>query len=148
MSQKMKNLREVTSKVIEQMFFMNEETVPDTYDAKYKYCAYIDHAELKINLCCGNDLTKILTENFLGTEDFDENDMKDVLKEILNMIAGNYVGEYLREFPDSIPVPKIISFSKMQNQIICPVKHYFMKACLSVYRLRIDYEQNKSISSR
>jgi len=126
MSQKMKNLREVTSKVIEQMFFMNEETVPDTYDAKYKYCAYIDHAELKINLCCGNDLTKILTENFLGTEDFDENDMKDVLKEILNMIAGNYVGEYLREFPDSIPVPKIISFSKnaKSNNMPCETLFY------------------------
>ncbi|HPK40949.1 MAG TPA: chemotaxis protein CheX [Candidatus Cloacimonadota bacterium] len=108
MKKKMKNLRDVTSNIIERMFFMNEETIPDHFNNTFVYCSSINHPNLKIELYCGEELANILTKNFLGIDEVNESDILDALKEILNMIAGNYVGEYLKDFPASIPVPNSI----------------------------------------
>ncbi|HPM01530.1 MAG TPA: chemotaxis protein CheX [Candidatus Cloacimonadota bacterium] len=111
----MKNLRDVTSNILENMFFMYEETTPDQYDQTYKYCAFINNPSLKVRIIVGEKLGSLLCKNFLGTDEVNENDILDVLKEITNMIVGNYVGKYMKDFHKNIPVPCSVYLPKEYN---------------------------------
>lgn len=101
------NLKEVTSKILEEMFFMYEETVPDHFDHHLVYCASVILPGTKISMITGQVIGESMAKNFLGLDDVDENDIKDVIKEMVNMIAGNYIGLYMNYYHEKIPVPLI-----------------------------------------
>jgi hypothetical protein len=107
-----KNLRDVTSNILENMFFLYEETVPDQYNQQFAYCTFINDPSLKIKMMVTEKLGKSLAQNFLGTDIVDQNDVLDVIKEILNMIIGNYIGKYSIKFEHLIPVPQSIFLPK------------------------------------
>lgn len=107
-----KNLRDVTSNILENMFFLYEETVPDQYNQQFAYCAFINDPSLKIKMMVTEKLGKSLAQNFLGTDIVDQSEVLDVIKEILNMIIGNYIGKYSIRFEHLIPVPQSILLPK------------------------------------
>lgn len=107
-----KNLRDVTSNILENMFFLYEETVPDQYNQQFAYCAFINDPSLKIKMMVTEKLGKSLAQNFLGTDIVDQSEVLDVIKEILNMIIGNYIGKYSIKFEHLIPVPQSILLPK------------------------------------
>jgi hypothetical protein len=108
MQEQMTNLKDVTSNILADMFFLYEETEPDSYEKSFKYCAFITESNLKIKLYSGQELAVSLTKNFLGSDMVTEEDILDVLKEILNMIIGNYIGKFCIEYKKHIPVPQTV----------------------------------------
>lgn len=124
MQDQIMNLKDVTSSILENMFFLYEETEPDSYNRVYRYCAFINEPTLKIKLLTGEELARALAKNFLGNDEIEEADILDVLKEILNMIIGNYIGKYCIEFKKHIPVPQSIKLP--DNYTLDSVEHQIL----------------------
>ncbi len=101
------NLKGVTSKVLEEMFFMYEETEPTIVDLNFQYCAYVKLSHNTIQLLASKQLGEKIAKNFLGIDNVDDNEIKDILKEIVNMILGNYIGLYMKDNHEAIPIPQI-----------------------------------------
>ncbi len=103
----MTNLRDLISKVLEEMFFMIEETPPDDTSENYQYESVIDDPFFTIKILLGKELAMEITTNFLGMEDdIEEEDIHDCLKEIVNMFAGNFIGDYYPQHDKLIPIPE------------------------------------------
>ena len=90
---KIQVLKELTSNILETMFYIMEETQPFNIVQNYKYAATIKDENIEIILMFCEKTARMMTENFLGMEsdEMTETDIEDTIKEAINIIAGNYV---------------------------------------------------------
>ncbi len=110
---KMTVLRDTISNILEEMFFLVEETPPDEIIESYKYCTIFDDPEFRFRILLGKDLAYELTVNFLGLpEDPTNDDIADCLQEIVNMIGGNFIGKMYPSHDKLLPFPKTIVFNE------------------------------------
>ena len=113
----MTNLRDLISKVLEEMFFMIEETPPDDSVENYSYESTIDDPFFTIKVLLGEELALEITSNFLGMEDeIEEEDIYDCLKEIVNMFAGNFIGDYYPQHDKLIPIPETLKLNSYKEE--------------------------------
>lgn len=99
------NLKELTSSVLEKMFFLNQETEPINKNFNFKYAVNIKDPRVDIVILFCEKTARLMTENFLGTDDITETDIHDTIKESLNIIAGNYISTALSEYTKKIHIP-------------------------------------------
>ena len=112
METKKKTLRDSISNVLEEMFFLVEETPPDDIVEKYDYVTFINDKMFVANLYLNASLAGEITENFLGLFDPpEEDDILDCLQEVVNMMAGNFVGAVYPDHEKLLPFPKAERFS-------------------------------------
>ena len=109
--EKKMTLRDSISNVLEEMFFLIEETPPDEIEESYDYVTRIDDKLFEAVLCMNRALANVITENFLGSPDEpDEEDILDCLQEVVNMMAGNFVGAVYPDHDRLLPFPKAARF--------------------------------------
>ena len=102
-------LRELTSSIIESMFYLTEETQPLKENSNYKYAVSIKDTKVEIILMFCEKTAKVMAENFLGTDDINENDIIDTLKEAINIITGNFVRVNMNDKSMKINIPFTIN---------------------------------------
>jgi hypothetical protein len=101
-------LRDLTSKILDEMFYITEETEPLVKDFNYKFAVNIKDDKADIILMFCDKTAKLMTENFIGTNKISVNDIHDTLKECVNIIVGNFLGTLFPEMPKKINIPTII----------------------------------------
>lgn len=100
-------LRDTISDILEEMFFLVEETPPDQIAENYHYTTSIEDPLFSMTLYMGHELAREITINFLGIPDEpDNNDVVDCLQEIVNMICGNFIGRVFPEHKVALPFPQ------------------------------------------
>ncbi len=113
---KMKVLRDTISNILEEMFFLVEETPPDEVIESYRFCTLFDDPQFKFRILLGKDLATELTVNFLGLpEEPTTEDISDCLQEIVNMIGGNFIGKLYPNHDKLLPFPKTIPYEEMDK---------------------------------
>ncbi len=113
---KMKVLRDTISNILEEMFFLVEETPPDEIIESYRFCTRFDDDAFQFRLLLGKDLATELTVNFLGLPDEPTtDDIADCLQEIVNMIGGNFIGKLYPHHAKLLPFPKTVPFEEMKQ---------------------------------
>jgi len=110
--EKMKNLRDSISNVLEEMFFLVEETPPDEITEQYDYITEIEDPLFSCKLLMGAELAHEITANFLGMpDDLAEGDILDCLQEVVNMMSGNFVGKVYPEHARLLPFPNAANYT-------------------------------------
>jgi hypothetical protein len=103
---KMKILREAISNILEEMYFLIEETPPDKIEEKYHFLTVIDDPFFVIRIFMSRELAHEITTNFLGSgEPPSDEDVLDCLQEILNMVTGNFIGQVYPGHQSLLPFP-------------------------------------------
>jgi len=100
-------LEELTSNILETMFFLIQETPCDT-EPKYKYGVNIKDTKVDIIILYCERTAQEMSVNFLGTDEIKEQDLCDTLKESINIIAGNFIGSEFAEANTRIRIPEMI----------------------------------------
>lgn len=104
-------LRDTISNVLEEMFFLVEETPPDQFVESYQYITLIEDPSFLMKICMGRDLAREITVNFLGiAQEPEETDILDCLQEVLNMVTGNFVGRAFPNHQTALPIPRSSAF--------------------------------------
>jgi len=97
--------------VLEEMFFLIEETPPDEFEEVYEYVTRIEDKLFIASMYMNRNLALEITENFLGLpEEPTEEDVLDCLQEVVNMMAGNFVGMVYPNHDRLLPFPKAGKF--------------------------------------
>ncbi len=102
---KIQTLKDLISNILKKMFFLNEETAPDKFMETFFYSTEITDNNFHILLLFSDKLACEITENFLGFEDYDQEDVLDCLQEVVNMITGNFIGICFPEHDKLLPFP-------------------------------------------
>ena len=105
---KIQILRDLTSNILETMYFLVQESPPDEPDHRYKYGVNIRDPRVDIILLFCENTAKEMSANFLGTNEYELSDIHDTLKESINIIAGNYISSQLVEYTKKINIPTMI----------------------------------------
>ena len=108
------NLKELTSNILETMFYLIEETEPIQVAYNYQYAVCIKDPKLEIILMFSRKTAIAITENFLGTDEIEETDIVDTLKEAINIITGNYIRITLNDMQTKINIPYILDVSDIK----------------------------------
>ncbi|MCD4650603.1 MAG: hypothetical protein K8S56_02285 [Candidatus Cloacimonetes bacterium] len=104
--QKMMILKESISNILEEMFFLVEETPTPEEEWIFDFCTHIEADDFLIKILISKNLAQEITVNFLGLADEPETeDITDCLQEILNMVTGNFVGLAYPDHKKLLPFP-------------------------------------------
>jgi len=90
------------------MFYLTQETEPLEKNFSYKYAVNIKDPRVDVIIMFCEQTAKLMTENFLGTDDITEKDVHDTLKESINIIVGNFVGSAIQDYTKKIHIPTVI----------------------------------------
>jgi len=102
------NLKDLTSNILETMFYLTEETEPIQPEYNYKYAVCIKDPKVDIILVFSERTAATMTENFLGYDDITEDDIIDTLKEAINIITGNFIRLSMNDQITKINIPIMI----------------------------------------
>jgi len=108
MKEMIQNLKELTSDILETMFYLTQETEPIQPAYDYKYIVSIKDPNVDIILKFSVKTAVTMTENFLGTDEISENDIEDTLKEAINIITGNFIRITMNDLNTKINIPFMI----------------------------------------
>jgi len=101
-------LKDLTSNILETMFFITQETEPLVKNFQYKFACNIQDAKFDIVLLFCEKTAVLMTENFLGIDKASTKDVQDTLKESVNIIVGNFLGALFPDSPKKINIPVMI----------------------------------------
>ena len=104
----LETLKELTSNILGEMFYLSQETEPLVKNFNYKYAVKIVDNKYDVILMFCDKTAKLMTENFLGDEKFNTTDIHDTLKECVNIIVGNFLGSLYPDAPKKINIPLMI----------------------------------------
>ncbi|MCL2063188.1 MAG: chemotaxis protein CheX [Candidatus Cloacimonetes bacterium] len=102
------NLKDLTSNILETMFYLTEETEPIQKEQNFKYAVCIKDEKLDMILMFSGRTAVTMTENFLGTDDITDADIVDTLKEAINIITGNFIRISMNDQNAKINIPFMI----------------------------------------
>ena len=102
------DLRELTSNILETMFFLMEETEPFQIEFNYKYAVNIKDEFMDIIMMFGPKTAVQMAENFMGTDDISVSDISDTLKEAINIIVGNLIRQNMQQVTTKVSIPVMI----------------------------------------
>jgi hypothetical protein len=102
------NLKDLTSNILETMFFLTQETEPQNSNKKYKYAVNIKDPRVDLIIMFSEKTAYTMTENFLGNDEITEQDIHDTLKESINIIAGNFMPKAFPDFGNKIFIPVMV----------------------------------------
>ena len=102
------NLKDLTSNILETMFFLTQETEPQNTDKEYKFAVNIKDPRVDMIIMFCEKTAYSMTENFLGNDDITEQDIHDTLKESINIIAGNFMPKAFPDFGNKIFIPVMV----------------------------------------
>jgi len=102
------DLKELTSNILETMFYLTEETEPLQMRSELKYAVNIKNATVDILLIFSEKTAKCMAENFLGTDEITDHDIEDTLKEAINIITGNFIRINMNDKTTKIEIPQSI----------------------------------------
>ena len=105
---KIQILRDLTSNILETMFYLVQETPPDEQNHQYRYAVDIKDPRVDIILIFCEKTAIEMSENFLGINNIEQQDIHDTLKESINIIAGNFINAELAEYTKKINIPTMI----------------------------------------
>jgi chemotaxis protein CheY-P-specific phosphatase CheC len=105
---KIQILKDLTSNILETMFFLIQETPPEEKENVFKCAVQIKNPKVDIIIMYCEKTARQMAENFLGTDEFDEQDIQDTLKESINIIAGNFIGAELADITKRVHIPTLI----------------------------------------
>jgi len=108
-------LEDLTSNILETMFFLIPETPADSEPA-FKYAVNIKDPKVDIIILYCEKTAKEMSVNFLGTDEIGEQDIHDTLKESINIIAGNFIGSEFSTTISRIRIPEMIADLGSINQ--------------------------------
>ena len=103
------NLKDLTSNILETMFFLAQETEPQEQASDYQYAVRIVDHRVDIIIMFCQSTARTMTENFLGMDDITEQDIQDTLKESINIIAGNFMPNAFPDFGNKIYIPTLVT---------------------------------------
>ena len=109
------NLKELTSNILETMFYLTEETEPIQKEYDYRYAVCIKDPKVEVILLFSVKTAISMTENFLGTDDISDSDIKDTLKEAINIIMGNFIRVSMNDAETKINIPFIQEVSQVKT---------------------------------
>jgi len=98
----------LTSNILEEMFFLSQETEPLVKNFDYKYAVGINDGKVDIIIMFCDKTAKMMTENFQGDDKITVADIHDTLKECVNIIVGNFLGDLYPNIPKKINIPVMI----------------------------------------
>ena len=101
-------LKDLTSNILEEMFFLTQETEPLVKNFDYKFAVRIKDEKADIILMFCEKTAKLMTENFQGDDNITTVDIHDTLKECVNIIVGNFLGSIYPNVPKRINIPEMI----------------------------------------
>ena len=102
------NLKDLTSNILETMFFLTQETEPQGKNKKFKYAVNIKDPRVDLLIMFCEKTAYAMTENFLGNDEITEQDIHDTLKESINIIAGNFMPKAFPDFGNKIFIPLMV----------------------------------------
>ena len=126
------SLKDLTSNILETMFFLTQETEPLEKSSSYRYAVSIKDQRLEIIIMFCERTARLMTENFLGTEEISEKDITDTLKECINIIVGNFVGSNIQDFTKKINIPNVIDVSSVKIDAYDSALLYYREEALNV----------------
>ena len=112
---KIQILRDLTSNILETMYFLVQETPPDEPNYGYKYAVSIKDPRVDIILMFCEQTAREMSVNFLGINEIELQDIHDTLKESINIIAGNFICAELAEYTKKINIPTMLEPDKIDD---------------------------------
>ena len=104
----LQTLKDLTSNILEEMFFLTQETEPLVKNFDYKYAVRIKDEKADVILMFCEKTAKLMTENFQGDDNITTVDIHDTLKECVNIIVGNFLGTTYPNVPKRINIPEMV----------------------------------------
>ena len=104
----LQTLKDLTSNILEEMFFLTQETEPLVKNYDYKYAVRIKDEKADVILMFCDKTAKLMTENFQGDDKITTIDIHDTLKECVNIIVGNFLGAIYPNVTKRINIPEMI----------------------------------------
>ena len=108
MMEMIQDLKELTSNILETMFFLMQETEPIQVVEDYKYAVSIQDPKVEIVLMFCGKTAAMMAENFIGMDEISENDVIDTLKEAINIVAGNFIRSCMNDLQTKINIQFVI----------------------------------------
>ena len=109
MEMMIQSLKDLTSNILETMFFLTQETEPYEKKNCYKYAVTIRDQKVDLVIMFCEQTASLMTENFIGSDEITEQDIHDTLKESINIIAGNFMPKAIPDFANKIRIPEMIT---------------------------------------
>jgi hypothetical protein len=112
---KIQILKDVTSNILETMFFLIQETPSEDQSPQLKYAVNIKDPKVDIIMLFCEATASSMAENFLGTDELEDSDIVDTLKECINIIAGNIIGNELMEYTTRVNIPSMLNIATIDK---------------------------------
>jgi chemotaxis protein CheY-P-specific phosphatase CheC len=97
------------------MFFLIQETPSEDQNIELKYAVNIKDPKVDIIMLFCEETAYSMAENFLGTDEIEDSDIVDTLKECINIIAGNIIGNELMEYTTRVNIPSMLDIATIDK---------------------------------